>query len=392
MAKALFANNATSTLAAPITAASTTIFLKAGDGALFPAADPNVGSYFTLTLEDRTVSPILREIVKVTNRATDTLTVQRGQEGTTAQSWPSGAQLGNRATAGTLTSLREDAIAGQRYYGTSATVPTTRPDGTARQGGDTYYDSVKRDVFVWGGAAWTSATMGAGDREVGGSLDVVGDLTVGGAAHIEGDTTLDGATTVGSSLSVAGATSLAGGSSTGTMSFETIEVTGEITGSGGIVVDGDVSTTGSVSVGGTLEVSGTSAFGDIVTIDGARVATLADVSGTADYQMLPNGNLIQWGNAVSADPYLDIVFPKEFTTACKMVMVSLIEPMPEGQNVEITTGNWSKTGFRVWLRVVNLDTTVGYVSNGENTSLEATTTVTKTPTAGAPFAWQAVGG
>jgi hypothetical protein len=76
----LFANNASALLAATINSTDTTVQVASGFGALFPS--PSGGSYFYLTLEDDNGDV---EIVKCTARTGDNLTVERGQEGTTAQ-------------------------------------------------------------------------------------------------------------------------------------------------------------------------------------------------------------------------------------------------------------------------------------------------------------------
>lgn len=77
----LFANNAISTLSAAITTSGqTSIVLQTGHGARFPS--PTAGSPFFLTLDDGTNV----EICKCTARSTDTLTIARAQESTTAQS------------------------------------------------------------------------------------------------------------------------------------------------------------------------------------------------------------------------------------------------------------------------------------------------------------------
>lgn len=73
----LFTNNAKSTLASGITAIATSIFLAPGDGALFP--DPGPNEQFAVTLVDASQNI---EICYCTERVTDTLTVIRGQEGT----------------------------------------------------------------------------------------------------------------------------------------------------------------------------------------------------------------------------------------------------------------------------------------------------------------------
>ena len=74
----LFANNASTTLASPISASSTTISVYPGQGALFPS--PTSGQGFTVTLTDAATGK-LTEIMLCTNRTGDTLTVTRAQEG-----------------------------------------------------------------------------------------------------------------------------------------------------------------------------------------------------------------------------------------------------------------------------------------------------------------------
>ncbi len=100
MALQLFANNATATLQSTITAIATSIPLSPGQGASFP--NPSAGNYFYATMYDG-VSNV--EIVKVTARSTDTLTVVRAQEGTSGFAFPSGSTLELRATAAGLTNF-----------------------------------------------------------------------------------------------------------------------------------------------------------------------------------------------------------------------------------------------------------------------------------------------
>ena len=91
-----FTNNATSKLATSVTAGATSFDVTAGDGALFPSL---AGSdFFIATL----VSSTAREIVKVTARATDTFTIVRAQEGTTAASFAAGDTVELRLTEGGL--------------------------------------------------------------------------------------------------------------------------------------------------------------------------------------------------------------------------------------------------------------------------------------------------
>lgn len=94
-----FTNNATTTLASSITASATSIPLVVGTGALFPAIAGGSGDHFYGTLVDSSNNI---EIVKVTARSTDTLTVIRGQDGTTAKAYIGGDKFELRPTAAAL--------------------------------------------------------------------------------------------------------------------------------------------------------------------------------------------------------------------------------------------------------------------------------------------------
>ncbi len=96
---ALFTNNATTTLSAGITNVATSISVTAATGALFPA--PTGSDYFYATLVN---SSNQIEIVKVTARSTDTMTVVRGQEGTTARAYSSADRFELRITAAGMAS------------------------------------------------------------------------------------------------------------------------------------------------------------------------------------------------------------------------------------------------------------------------------------------------
>ena len=99
----LFANNAAGLLASSVTGSATSLSLVTGQGALFPS--PTAGYYFLLTLSQGSPPETSWEIVKVTARSSDTLTIVRGQEGTTATSWASGSKVELRLTAGIMAPL-----------------------------------------------------------------------------------------------------------------------------------------------------------------------------------------------------------------------------------------------------------------------------------------------
>lgn len=100
MAIALYANNATSTLAGAINNTALLLNVAPGGGALFPS--PIAGQYFTLTLVDAATG-LLNEIVWVTSVSGDTFTILRGQEGTEAQNWSAGDIAAAFLTAGGCT-------------------------------------------------------------------------------------------------------------------------------------------------------------------------------------------------------------------------------------------------------------------------------------------------
>lgn len=97
MAQCLFANLAGSTLAAGLSPSDTVATLAGGGGALFP--NPGVNEYFVLTLYD-SVTATVNEIVWVTARSGDVLTIVRAQESTAAQTWNPGDIAANLWTAG----------------------------------------------------------------------------------------------------------------------------------------------------------------------------------------------------------------------------------------------------------------------------------------------------
>ena len=98
----VFSNNAKSTLASAITSTQTTITVAPGTGALFP--NPSSGQQFKITLISATSSTVY-EICNCTARSTDTLTIVRGQEGTTAQPFSLNDIVGHFDTAAVMSDL-----------------------------------------------------------------------------------------------------------------------------------------------------------------------------------------------------------------------------------------------------------------------------------------------
>jgi hypothetical protein len=97
-----FSNNAATVLAA--NASSSTTSLTVSDGSVFPTLS---GSDYTyVTLEDLSSN---REVVKVTGISGNTLTVVRGQDGTSARAFSAGVKCELRITAALLNDLNTEA-------------------------------------------------------------------------------------------------------------------------------------------------------------------------------------------------------------------------------------------------------------------------------------------
>jgi len=135
----LYANNAKTTLASPITSTQTSITVAAGTGAVFPS--PSTGQSFQITLVSASSSTVY-EICTCTSRSGDTLTVVRGQEGTSGTPFSTNDIVANYDTALVMTNLVQSQQLQNQYYlfavasGTAnaltATIPsvlTTIPNG-----------------------------------------------------------------------------------------------------------------------------------------------------------------------------------------------------------------------------------------------------------------------
>lgn len=110
----------------------TSLTLQSGDGALFPAPP------FNTVIAPVDSLPLLEnaEIVRVTGKTADTLTIERRQEGTAARQIGTGDQIFAGVTAKTLTDLvtlieaeTSRAEAAEATLGTGITAETTRAEG-----------------------------------------------------------------------------------------------------------------------------------------------------------------------------------------------------------------------------------------------------------------------
>jgi len=97
MADIKFTNFARTQLAVGINAGDLTMSVVGGTGALFPSL--SAGQYFYVTLEN---ASLVREIVKVTARTTDTFTIVRAQDNTTALAWTTSDTVSLRFNAAAI--------------------------------------------------------------------------------------------------------------------------------------------------------------------------------------------------------------------------------------------------------------------------------------------------
>ena len=110
-----FSNAATATTASSITPSSTTVPVSSGLGALFPVL--SAGEWFTAVIVDSSNN---LEIVRVTQRVGDVMTVERAQDGTTARTFSSGSRFELRLTTAALNNFLQldgaQTITGQKTF------------------------------------------------------------------------------------------------------------------------------------------------------------------------------------------------------------------------------------------------------------------------------------
>lgn len=117
-----YKNNAKGTLNASILAADTTIDLTAGHGARFPALSGS--DYAIATLIDASLN---YEVIKITARTVDQLTVVRGQDGTVARDYAAGDRIEQRINNMWLNALKQEAATAVAVAGTDTYTATLDP-------------------------------------------------------------------------------------------------------------------------------------------------------------------------------------------------------------------------------------------------------------------------
>jgi len=178
-----FTNNFVATLAAAISDADTAVTLDAGSGAKLPNYGGGDYEYMTIGSVANNL-----EIVKVTARAGDILTVTRGQDGTTAKAWNAGDQINSRPCAAAMNDALQVNVAkadvdSQVFTGTPA-MPTGTIAVTQAAGNNT--TRIATTAFVTGAIATAEAAMEAyADAAVEAAVDYKIKQTASGNTEFE---------------------------------------------------------------------------------------------------------------------------------------------------------------------------------------------------------------
>tara|TARA_R100001443_G_scaffold54639_1_gene66059 strand:- start:1596 stop:3305 length:1710 start_codon:yes stop_codon:yes gene_type:complete len=179
MASIKYTNNATTTLSADINNSVTSA--NVADGSVFPSL--SAGEHFYCTFDDETNT----EIVKVTARSSNTLTIVRAQDNTSARAFSSGDKAELRLTAVVLEEVRDNINATANNSTDETVFPTFVDGATGTQGietdtGFTYNPS--------SGLLTIAGELDAGSLDISGDADIDGTLeadaiTIGGVTLAE---------------------------------------------------------------------------------------------------------------------------------------------------------------------------------------------------------------
>lgn len=197
----LYSNNAATTLAAGIASEATSLSVAAGTGAKFPVISG--GNHFYATLSN--AAETLQEIVKVTARTTDALTIVRAQDGTTALAWNIGDKIELRITKAMLDDLKSE-----RTTPVDVSTSITAERSAVRTLTNATLDSANCKIGALSGIM--KMTGGAPSVAIAADFPVLNQSTTGTAANVTGTVAVanggTGATTASAALTNLGAAPL----------------------------------------------------------------------------------------------------------------------------------------------------------------------------------------
>lgn len=169
-----FVNNYQTTLASAISAVATSIDIAVGTGAALGTLGSDI--YYLTIYAD--VNASVKEIVKVTARSTDTLTVVRAQDGTTAQAWSAGAWMEARLPKVVLEAFSQSSGGAVPISG-GGTGATTAADARTNLGLGTMATQAASAVAITGGTISGITDLAVADGGTGASTHTANAVLIG---------------------------------------------------------------------------------------------------------------------------------------------------------------------------------------------------------------------
>lgn len=367
-----YSNNASTTLQNSVTASQTTLILATGSGAQFPVPGTNGGFYLTIL---DAATQLTSEICLCTNRSVDTLTVQRGQQGTVAVPWAAGSIVSQLVTAGDMGNfIQVDQLQSATYFtaiagGTANSITATLPsDLTSVPNGLTF---VVEASAANTGACTLTLSLGSNTQPAYpivkyGQAPLVANDIPSSFYPISLTYVSSWSAFVMNNPSTSVASSVAGGAAqeilyqtaTSTTGFLPAPTTaGQILQWNGAAINW-ANVTSAVSsfngrTGNVVPATGDYTPAQVGAVSLASVTNGNQSIATNGYQALPGGLIIQWGksNTFSGNP-VGVVFPLTFPTACLHFSGTAIIPLSGSSGVDsVVTVQSAPSNYGVNVRI-----------------------------------------
>jgi hypothetical protein len=307
------------------------VTVATGTGSLFPAITGT--EFFTATLWAAGSSTgVPNEIVRVTARSGDTMTVVRAQEGTSAQNWNVGDTFANYPTAAFLSGLVQEVDVQQQTGNYAADSGSTNAGAVALTPVPASLASLLGSPIRVKKVA--SANTGAYTLNVN-ALGAVPVVLPGGAGLVANALLSGGIFTVlydgvsfelQSSPGVIGISGTAGGDLTGSYPDPTIAADVVTNGKLALMAAGTVKMNDTGGAANPQDVPASTLLAGLITAAYLTPANLGFVDSLASpgYIKLPGGLVIQWGPTGSVPSHTPtaIAFPLSYPTACFGVLLT----------------------------------------------------------------------